>query len=328
MIDDDSLPFKRHGCILLSQFLIPIQESKSDILRRTNLSSVFEDAIRPCFHSLPTITPEVDSIQLLAAAYPALRSLLQTSYRPALTQASQSSSIKHTKDKEAFISATTKTLRDHLIPSFHHISSADITSTSTFASFPHPRLSTLLLNQIAITCADLGVHTTKYLQDIIPLVYSTLSNMFGTAHPPLLISAISVLRALILNAYPRIWRWRGEILGAICSCWVNVLDDEEESKTTGTKPPKDKASAPSSGDERKTAELTRLKKELQGSVYLLRYALENPALIDSDKGQREAKENIGREIQMLVDADESLKACLLADVYPDDGNYFGAGSSI
>lgn len=152
--------------------------------------------------------------------------------------------------------------------------------------------------------------------------------MFGTAHPPLLISAISVARALILNAYPRIWRWRGEILGAICSCWVNVLDDEEESKTTGTKAPKDKASAPSSGDESKTAELTRLKKELQGSVYLLRYALENPAHVDSDEGQREAKENIGREIQMLVDADESLKECLLADVYPDDGNYFGVGSSI
>lgn len=150
--------------------------------------------------------------------------------------------------------------------------------------------------------------------------------MFGTAHPPLLLSALSVARAVILNAYPRIWRWRGEIIGAICSCWVNVLDDEEESKATGTRAPKDKTSASPPRDETQTAVLRRLKKELQGSVYLLRYALENPVHIDGDEGQREGKQNIGREIQMLVDADDSLKECLLADVDPDDGDYFGFGS--
>lgn len=311
LIDDETISFKRRGCMLLSQFLNPIHESRSDILRRTNLSSVFEDAIRPSFHSLPSITPEDESIDLLAAAYMALRFLIKTSYRSTSAENSKTPSTQRPKDSETFISHTTKTLRDHLIPSFHHISSTSSASGASFASFPYPRLSTLLLNQIATTCADLNIHTTKYLQDIIPLVYSTLSNPFGTAHPPLLLSALSTTRAVILNTYPRIWRWRGELLGAICSCWLHVLEDEDEKGSLG----KDHSN--------KIVEFEKLKKELKGSVYLLRYALENPVDVDNDEGQRQAKENIGTEIQMLVNADESLQACLLAEIDPDDPSYFG-----
>ncbi|KAL4797871.1 hypothetical protein BDV19DRAFT_377359 [Aspergillus venezuelensis] len=307
LIDDETLSFKRRGCLLLSQFLKPIHGSQSDILRRTNLASVFEDALRPCFHSLPTITSEDDSLQLLSAAYPALQSLLKTSYRTLATTGSRAPSAKQQKDHETYILTTTRTLRDHLIPSFHHISSTDPTSTSSFASFPYPRLSTFLLNQIAANCSDLGIHTIKYLQDIIPVVYSTLSNPFGTAHSPLLLAALSALRAVILNAYPRIWRWRGELFGAICSCWLHVTEDEAENKHAV-----DKATG-----------LERLRKELQGAVYLLRYALENPAQEDSEPGQQDAKENIEREIQKLIDADENLRGCLLAEIDSDDPFYFG-----
>ncbi|KAL4968299.1 tRNA adenylyltransferase [Aspergillus stella-maris] len=307
LIDDETLSFKRRGCLLLSKFLDTIRESQSDILRRTNLASVFEEALRPCFHSLPTITSEDDSIQLLSAAYPALRSILRTSYRMFTTADNQPPSAKQQKNHDTYISTTTKTLREHLIPSFHHISSTDPTSISSFASFPHPRLSTFLLNQIAATCSDLGIHTTKYLQDIIPLIYSTLSNPFGTAHPPLLLAALSALRAVILNAYPRIWRWRGELFGAICSCWLHVTADETENKDGKVKATK----------------LDKLKKELQGAVHLLRYALENPAQEDSEPGQRDAKEKIEQEIQNLVDADESLRECLLAEIDSDDSLYFG-----
>ncbi|KAL4807575.1 hypothetical protein BDV18DRAFT_151568 [Aspergillus unguis] len=313
LIDDESIQYKRKGCILLSQLLIPIQESKSDILRRTNLSSVFEDAIRPSFHSLPTITAEDDSIQLFTAAYPALRSLLQTSYLLRSTPTNP----KFQKDTETYISKTTKSLRDHLIPSFHHISSTNSASGSRFASFPHPRLSALLLDQVAITCADLGIHTTKYLQDTIPAIHSTLSNPFGPAHPPLLLAALSATRAVILNAYPRIWRWRGEILSAVCYCWLHVTEDEEDSKA-------------SEEQKDKFAQLEKVKNELQGAVHLLRYVLENPVEVQPDSvpdaGQLKAKEDIGSEIQSLVSADESLRDCLLAEVDSEDGKYFGLTS--
>ncbi|KAL4883430.1 hypothetical protein BJY04DRAFT_226490 [Aspergillus karnatakaensis] len=310
LIDDDSLSSKCTGCTLLTKLLIPIRTSNSDILRRTNLSSVFEDAIRPCFHSLPTITPEDESIDLLSAAYPALRSLLLTSYpRPPQGQ------------NEQFLFATVKTLRDHLIPSFHHISSttASANSTSTLSSFPHPRLSTLLLDQMAIVCSDLGIHTTKYLQDIVPLIYSTLSNPFGPAYPPLLRAATCLARAVVLNAYPRLWRWRGEILGAICSCWVYILEDEVEQLRTAS-------TNRGSQEGEKATELQSLKREFRGVVYLLRYALENPVSVNEDQGQREAQEKIAGELQTLVDADESLRECLLNEIDREDGVYFGLES--
>ncbi|KAL3467762.1 hypothetical protein BJX64DRAFT_273776 [Aspergillus heterothallicus] len=320
LIDDESVPFRRRGCILLTQLLNSIRKSKSDILRRTNLSSVFEDAIRPCFHSLPTITPEDDSIQLLEAAYPALRSLLQTSYKPVILSANRGSLVS-SKEEEIFLSTTIKTLRDHLIPSFHHTSSTNTASDSTFASFPHPRLSTLLLNQITATCVDLGPHTTKYLQDVIPLLYSTLSNPFGPAHPPLLLSAISAARTLILTAHPRIWIWRGELLGAICSCWVHIMEEQDDVKIDRAR------SIPTSFSEKeRTVVLQRLQKEIQGVAYLLRYTLENPANPDGDPGQLEAQNSIAKEIQMLVSADNMLKDCLLHNMNTDDPTYFGLDS--
>ncbi|OJJ51248.1 hypothetical protein ASPZODRAFT_55687 [Penicilliopsis zonata CBS 506.65] len=314
LIDDDNISFKTRGCDILSQLLWPIKESKSSILQRTNLSSVFEEAIVPCLLSLPTITPEDESIQLLAAAYPALLSLFKTSYQnsPAGKQLE--------KDKEKYISSVTKILRDNVISSFHHISSMNPTSTSSFASFPHPRLSTLLVDQITIIVTELQIHTTKYLQEIIPLVYSTLTNPFGTAYLPLLLSAVSTARAVILNAHPRIWRWRGELLGGVCSCWIHVLEEETQIAERKSRGQTIKEPA-----ETLTVEtLGRLKKQLKGAVYLLKFVLENPGESDLvEPGQKEAKESISDEFQTLVNADERLRDLLALEIDMTDVEMFG-----
>ena len=311
LIDDDSISFKTRGCSLLLQLLKPIRESQSDILRRTNLSSVFEDAIKQCFFSLPTITPEDDSIRLLGVAYPALLSVLKTTY--------QNPADKKATDQETYIAGITKILRDHLIPSFHHISSTSTTSSSTssFASFPHPRLSTLLVNQISIILPELSIHTIKYLQEIIPVLYSTLSNPFGPAHVPLLLSSLAAARAVILNAHPRLWRWRGELLGGVCSCWVYALEEEEQIAERASR------GRGAESDQVTGLALVVLKKEWKGVVYLLKFALENPVHAEGDVSQLEAKENTGKEMRELVDANDTLGELLLADVDPDDGGYFG-----
>ncbi|PLB51207.1 hypothetical protein P170DRAFT_355037 [Aspergillus steynii IBT 23096] len=311
LIDDDSLPFKIRGCHLASDLLIPISGSKSDILRRTNLSSVFEDAIRPCLLSLPSITPEDESIELLSAAYPALLSVLKTN-------AQNSFPIPPQIATEAYIASITKTLRENLIPSFHHISSATSASTpSSFASFPHPRLSTLLLDLMHPLLLDLGVHAAKYLQDITPLVHTTLSNPFGPAHPPLLLSAVGLLRAVILTTHPRLWRWRGEILGALCACWLHTMEEESEMTEraqTGQLTETDRARA---------AETLRLKKDLRGVSYLLKFALQNPERGSRDAGQIEAKESIEKELRKLVEADHVLEGLFDMDFDTTDAAYFG-----
>lgn len=307
LIDDDTTTFKTKGCSLLSHLLNPITTSKSPILHRTNLTSVFEDAIKPCLLSLPTITPEDDAISLLGEAYPALFTLQTTSYHNAPSpQAS----------KQLYISRLTNTLRENLIPSFHHISSTNTTSSSSFASFPYPRLSMLLLDNMIPIIQGLGIHSTKYLQDLVPLLHDTLSNPFGPAHPPLLFSAVAVLRAVILNAHPRVWRWRGEVLGAVCSCWLHAVEEEKEIAD------REKAGS-SGGAETGGAVMAKLKKELRGAVYLLKLALENSVQTDGGEGQVEAKENLAKELQELVDADESLGGLLLEDIDADDGSFIG-----
>jgi hypothetical protein len=278
MVDDNNLPFKTKGCALLTQLLQPIQESNSDILRRTNLTSVFEDAVAPCLLSLPSITPEDRSLDLLGAAYPALLSTFKTAYK---------GPTQSEKDKEAYTTSLTKILRSNLISSFHHVSSST-PATGSAASFPHPRLSTFLLEKITIVINELGIHTTKYLQELIPVLFTTLSNPFGTAHPQLLLAAAAATQAVIKNAHPRIWRWRGEILSGLCSCWLHIAEDNRDS----------------------VAELARLKRELQQTLQVLRLVLLNPVTIATDVPEPEqvqVKENVEKEFQELVDADAELK---------------------
>ncbi|TQB76720.1 hypothetical protein MPDQ_007115 [Monascus purpureus] len=320
LIDDESLPFKAHGCSLLSQFLIPIRESGSDILRRSNLSSVFEEAVTPCLLSLPTITPEDDSLQLLGVAYPALLSLLKTSYGyPSYKLPHPSSRHQQlSKDKQKYTDSVTKVLRFNLIPSFHHISSTNPASVSSFASFPFPRLSAFLVEQITIAVNELQIHTTKYLQELIPLLYSTLSSPFGTAYPLLLLAATTATCAVILNAHPRVWRWRGELLGGACSCWLQV--SEEEKRIAEQAARGEEAQPDRSGSQG----LVKLRMQLRSLVYLLKFTLLNPIPVQGqlDAGQLDAKEKIQKELQELVHADDDLRDLLFFEIGPDDANKF------
>lgn len=304
LIDDDDLVFKGRGCYLTSRLLEPIRESQSDILERTNLASVFEDAIKQCFFSLPTLTPENESIRLLSAAYPAFLSVFKTTYQNPSTPTS-----KRPQNQDIYIKRITKLLRDHILPSFNHTSSTSTTTaSSSYASFPYPRLSTFLLDQLRTVLPELGIHTTKYLQDIIPLLYSVLANPFGTTDPRFLLSSVTTTQTLILNAHPRLWRWRGEILGGLCSCWVHVLEEEGRDLDMDT---------------HKVSEMGLLKKQLKGTVYLLKVVLEDPTDETSNLDQMDAKETVTRELRKLIDADDVLEELLFADINPDDGSYFG-----
>ena len=314
LIDDNSVASKTSGCTLLSQTLVPIKDSKSDILQRTNLASVFEDAIRPCLLSLPTITPENDSIQLLSAAYPALFSIMTIE----LQNVSPATSDAKKKAEEAYTKRLAATLRENLLASFTHVSSTNTTTISgSGPSFPYPRLSTVLLNQTSAALQGLGIHSTKYLQDVIPPIYNTLTNPFATAHPPLLLAAVAVARVAVLNAHPRLWRWRGELLAGLCYCWLNVLNEETEIAERARKNHKDAL------DEIRARELRRLKKELRGVSYLLKFVLEHPWEVDGTEEQIVAKERIASEMQELVDADEALGKLLTENIDAHDAEFFG-----
>lgn len=152
---------------------------------------------------------------------------------------------------------------------------------------------------------ELGIHTTKFLQEIIPVLYTTLSNPFGTVHPPLLFAAISATKTVIVNGHPRIWRWRGEILGGLSACWLHLVGETKEKQTQTAE---GKASV---------TELVKLMRELQSAAFVLKHALQNPGSgegAEPDADQLAAKEAMQKELQELVDADTELKDLLFADV--------------
>jgi hypothetical protein len=319
LIDDDSLAFKARGCHLLSRFLIPLKEVRSDFLKRTNLFSVFEDALIPCLLSLPTITPEADSLQILQAAYPALLitgevGCIRGPHPEKRKEGHAPTSSKaeaQRKDESTFIQKITAIVRNNIIPSFHHISSTtpvaamSSVTPSTISSFPYPRLSAYILETLSTYICKLGIHTSKYLQDIIPVIYITLTNPFGTGYPPLLKAAMSVARVTILNSYPRIWRFRGELLGALCTCWLNIREEDTEKSARPT--------------------FVHLKEQLQEVAYLLRESIDEIVRsVNSREGETgggdyalinwvglEENIDIRKECEDLVIADENLKDLLL-----------------
>lgn len=107
----------------------------------------------------------------------------------------------------------------------------------------------------------------------------------------------------MLNAHPRVWRWRAEVLGGVCSCWVRVLEDGDGGRGFGG-----------------------LMKEMQGVVYLVKVAVGNPGVGNEEPGVVEAKESFEGEVRALVEADERLTELLLFKIDDSDGGYFGAGS--
>ncbi|CRG83670.1 hypothetical protein PISL3812_01025 [Talaromyces islandicus] len=295
LLDDESPSFKYRGCDLLIRFLKPIQSSNSDLLRRTNLSSVFDDALTPTLLSLPTLTPEDESLQILGITYEALLLTLQTRYH-----IYHSSSDQQEDNGAAYTSRLTTLLRDNVISSFHHISSYTPTSKtepSMLASFPYPRLSTFILDQLKTVIHHIGIHTTKYLQEIIPVIYSTLTNPFGTAHLPLLAAGVAAAQAVILNSHPRIWRYRGEFLAAFCACWMNVSQEEKETNDLKLK-----------------AQLQNVMKKLQGAANILNIAVQSAVSTEDEDATRiywtgvteGDKIDMRKEVEDLVAADQNL----------------------
>ncbi|PGH36008.1 hypothetical protein GX50_01178 [[Emmonsia] crescens] len=324
LIDDEAISFKAKGCELLSKFLEPLEQSNSDILRRTNLDSVFQDALNPCLLSLPTITPEPESIHLLQYAYPALLALIRTrfpsSQPPSTSIPQRPTQTKPKQDPESQkrLESLTHFLRHGILHSYHHTSNPRPIENTSISSYPYPRLSTLLLSQLPPVLSELCIHTTTHLHDLVPVISATLSNPFGTAYPPLLAAAAEVARMLVLNAWPRIWRWRGELLGGLCACWLHICDDLVDI---------DMGACGDDGGGRR-ADLLRLQHALKEVVGVLKIAIEECVdLAVEEAGGTETEgrgaDKVGKgeaidvdsEFGKLVQGDERLRGLLIDNEY-------------
>ncbi|EZG06677.1 hypothetical protein H106_03815 [Trichophyton rubrum CBS 735.88] len=289
-IDDENIAYKAAGCHLLEVALRPLEQTGSDILRRTNLDSVFQDALSHCLLSIPTITPEKESVYLLSFAYPAIFTVIRTRFS-AVTKyqgysdkpLSTKSKADLEKDSQLRIESLSRLVRHHIISSYLHTSSPRPTEDTSISSYPHPSLSTLLLKQLAEAVTSLEIEAAKYLQDIVPLLSSTLTNPFGLAYLPLLIASSQCYQSVILNCWPRLSRWRGDILAGICTCWLRLCDEKEDGVSSNDEQPDDRG---------------HLRSILKRLVILLK-AIEFDKVFDFEA-----------ELKELVDADDRLETLL------------------
>ncbi|KAF2265755.1 poly A polymerase C-terminal region-like protein [Lojkania enalia] len=235
MMDDLDLKWKATGCDMLT-FLL--KHTPLQVLSQTGLGNFFEEELWPLFTYLPTLTPEQDSLHLLSSVFPALISLLDILYPASKEKPTSSLSTP----RERFID---RLLRDGILaPLFH-------------APPPmYPKLATSVLTRLPPLLTFMGIDSVKHLHSLLPFLSNILAEPLGPAYPPLMLAAAKGMQAAILNGWPRISGYRGEITRGVAVGWVRCVEENEENEGNG---------------ERK--EVSEIKEELRECVGMLEAVL-------------------------------------------------------
>ena len=67
------------------------------------------------------------------------------------------------------------------------------------------------------------------VQHILPLLLTILNAPFATTSPTLLQASVDTVQTIIVTAWPRIGRHRGEMLRGMTICWCRIEDEEARS---------------------------------------------------------------------------------------------------
>ncbi|ORY09639.1 hypothetical protein BCR34DRAFT_625601 [Clohesyomyces aquaticus] len=213
MTDDLSLQWKSLGCEYLTLLL---RSTSPSLLSRTGLGNLFEQTLVLLFMYLPTLSKESESVMLLSKAFPALVALGDVMY-PKPTPKSTSTQESGTRDsaistpRERFLD---KLLRTCILAPLSHAEPS---------SYPH--LATTLLSHLPPLISEMRIDSVKHLQVLLPLLSNILAEPLGLAYPPMLLQSVKGLQALVLNAWPRVARYRGEVMRGVCVCWVRCCED-------------------------------------------------------------------------------------------------------
>lgn len=209
LLDDWDTKYKKLGAELLAQVL---SVTAVDLLKRTGLGPVFEEALMPCLTYLPPLTNPQDSVQLLPAVYDALTNLAATRY-PAATKTSESN-LPLPAERVVSLDAV---VRKGVIYGYTHASQ-------------HPAIVIMLFHNLTLLINQLGIEFVKHLKFVLPMLNEALSNPLATAQPELLRAAITAVRTIIQTCWPRMVVHRGEILRGLTLCWLN-LDKQDVAQT-------------------------------------------------------------------------------------------------
>lgn len=204
LIDDWETKYKKIGA---ERLLSLLTTTPPDLLTRTGLGEVFEEALLPCLTYLPPLTPQDDAIALLATLYPCLLTLSHVRYPKGPNSAAQSP----TPNDVRRIKTLSTILQKGILHGYSHTSE-------------NPAIVTCLFSNLVPLLDAMSIDSVKHLKHTIPMLVETLAHPLGSVSLEMLRSAVEGLKAVIRNGWPRMSGWRGEILKGLCFCWVNLGD--------------------------------------------------------------------------------------------------------
>lgn len=68
------------------------------------------------------------------------------------------------------------------------------------------------------------------VKHVLPLLTGILAAPFATAYPALIQSCVEAMQTIIVADWPRIARYRGEILKGVTICWCRIVDEKAQSQ--------------------------------------------------------------------------------------------------
>ncbi|KAF2148911.1 poly A polymerase C-terminal region-like protein [Myriangium duriaei CBS 260.36] len=208
IVDDQEVVFKARGCELITLLL---QKTPSNLLAKTGLFDVFDEALLPCFGFLPTLTAEHESANLLKHAFPALLALHTVRHPPNTTTPLDAKPNEHSI---RFLDAL---LRKGVFATYAHCSE-------------NVQISIVIIQNLCSINDALGLESVKHLKHSLPLLNEILCNPFGPASPELLVAAVIAVQSVIRNGWPRMLECRGEVLKGLCVSWMNVEESDHSAK--------------------------------------------------------------------------------------------------
>lgn len=197
--DDHEALIKRKGCLFIE---ILLEKMDSRFLHTTGLIPVFQEAVTPIFHFIP---PSIDvqlSVELLRQG---------TSTILAISRVYELNS-KNT-DRLAVLDSL-------MFDVLHALSN----------SGQKIEMVVTVLQLLEIVVADLKSETVKYLQELVKVYSNVLGDPFIAQSPVLLFQCTHMMNTVISYCWPRIGRYRYEVLRGAILAYRQVLKIESEDK--------------------------------------------------------------------------------------------------
>ena len=163
----------------------------------------------PCLTYLPSLTPEPESISVLAATYPALFTLIKTRF-PITASTTPKDPIRLNR-----IKSLDTILRKGILHAYAHCGQ-------------YPGITRVLFLNLTTLLNELGIESVKHLQYILPMLSETLTQAAKAQETDLLMATLQALQAVVFNGWPRMFEHRMEIMKGVTIAWLILVESGKD----------------------------------------------------------------------------------------------------